>query len=87
MTGARLVPRERRAFRLFSDAVLAFSTDPGPENLERYLVASRTLEESRRSWRAPAQARPRAGGSCAAERCSEQPRLYDEQFAALGEGA
>jgi hypothetical protein len=52
-----------RAFRLFSDAVLAFSNDPGPENLERYLAASRTLEELRRSGRSPAQARPRTKGS------------------------
>jgi hypothetical protein len=39
----------RRAQRLFADAVLAFSDDPGPANLERYLAASRALEESRRS--------------------------------------
>jgi hypothetical protein len=39
---------ERSAFRQFVDAVLAFSVDPGPANLERYLAASRSLE-SRRS--------------------------------------
>ncbi len=39
----------RRAQRLFADAVLAFSDDPGPANLERYLAASRALEESRRA--------------------------------------
>jgi hypothetical protein len=48
MTRARLEP-ERRAFRLFGDALLAFSDDPGPDNLERYLAASRGLEESRRA--------------------------------------
>jgi hypothetical protein len=31
----------------FVDAVVAFSDDPGPANLERYLEASRSLEESR----------------------------------------
>jgi hypothetical protein len=35
------------AFRQFADALVAFSEDPGPANLERYLVASRALEESR----------------------------------------
>jgi hypothetical protein len=39
---------ERSAFRQFVDAVLTFSVDPGPANLERYLAASRSLEESRR---------------------------------------
>jgi hypothetical protein len=31
----------------FVAAVVAFSEDPGPANLERYLRASRSLEESR----------------------------------------
>ena len=31
----------------FVDAVLAFSDDPDPANLSRYLTASRVLEESR----------------------------------------
>jgi hypothetical protein len=57
MTRARPVPNERRAFRIFGDAVLAFSDDPGPENLERYLASSRMLEESRRSRRTPARTR------------------------------
>jgi hypothetical protein len=35
--------------RLFVGAVLAFSVDPGPDNLVRYLAASRALEEARRS--------------------------------------
>jgi hypothetical protein len=37
------------AVEYFVDAVVAFSDDPGPANLERYLRASRSLEESRRS--------------------------------------
>jgi hypothetical protein len=41
---------ERRAYRQFADGLLAFSDDP-PANLERYLAASRALEESRRSGR------------------------------------
>jgi hypothetical protein len=53
---SRKVPRresfgareERNSVRQFVDAVLAFSVDPGPANLERYLAASRSLEESRR---------------------------------------
>jgi len=36
------------AVERFVDAVVAFSDDPGPANLERYLEASRSLEESRR---------------------------------------
>jgi hypothetical protein len=39
-------PSQRRAFREFTEAVLALSDDPGPVNLERYLAASRALEES-----------------------------------------
>jgi hypothetical protein len=53
MTRRRLTPE--RAFRLFADAVVAFTDDPGPENLERYLAASRLLEEARR----PARGRTR----------------------------
>jgi len=41
----------------FVDAVVAFSDDPGPANLERYLRASRLLEESRR----PNRRKPAAG--------------------------
>jgi hypothetical protein len=48
-TPARPLPGERSAHRQFVDAVVAFSDDPGPENLERYLAASRLLEESRDS--------------------------------------
>lgn len=47
MTRARPAPAERIAFRQFADGVLALSHDPGPTNLERYLAASRALEESR----------------------------------------
>jgi len=39
----------QRELRQFVDAVQAFSDDPGPANLERYLAASRALEESKRS--------------------------------------
>jgi hypothetical protein len=52
MTRRRLTPQ--RALRLFADAFAAFADDPGPENLERYLAASRLLEE--------AQARARIAG-------------------------
>jgi hypothetical protein len=38
---------QRQAFREFVEAVHAFSDDPGPFNLERYLAASRALEDSR----------------------------------------
>jgi hypothetical protein len=38
---------EYSALRRFVDAVLALSDDPQPENVERYLVASRALEDSR----------------------------------------
>jgi len=53
-------PAQRKALHDFREAVLAFSDDPGPFNLERYLAASRALEESygrpivRRARRAPA---------------------------------
>jgi len=45
---------ERPVFSQFVDAVLAFSEDPRPANLERYLAASRAVEEAR------AAARPRS---------------------------
>jgi len=49
-TPARPLPGgERSAHRQFVDAVIAFSDDPGPENLERYLAASRSLEEQQDS--------------------------------------
>jgi len=53
-------PAQQKALHDFREAVLAFSDDPGPFNLERYLAASRALEESygrpivRRTRRAPA---------------------------------
>ena len=53
----------RRAQRLFADAVLAFSDDPGPANLERYLAASRGLEESRRAPRKRPRVRARTGSA------------------------
>jgi hypothetical protein len=51
----------RRAQRLFADAVVAFSDDPGPANLERYLAASRGLEETRLARPRRQQARTRHG--------------------------
>ena len=35
------------AVQHFVDAVIAFSDDPGPANLERYLTASRSLDEAK----------------------------------------
>jgi hypothetical protein len=40
---------EEKAFRRFAEAVLALSENPGPRNVEQYLVASRALEPSRSS--------------------------------------
>ncbi len=37
---------DRGALQQFVDAVLAFSDEPGQANLERYLAASRSLEEA-----------------------------------------
>jgi hypothetical protein len=45
----------RGALRQFVDAVRGFSEDPGPATLERYLAASRALEESKRPRRTPAR--------------------------------
>jgi hypothetical protein len=50
----RLATGERSALRQFVDAVVAFSDDHNPANLERYLAASRSLDESRRSGPAKA---------------------------------
>ena len=41
----------QQANRDFIEAVIAFSVDPGPDNLGRYLDASRALEKSRRQYR------------------------------------
>ena len=46
---ARRLTAEQRALREFIGAVVAFSGDPGPDNLERYLEASRVLDELRRA--------------------------------------
>ncbi len=40
---------EQSPFRQFVEAVLAFSDDPDPVNLSRYLAASRALEDDGRS--------------------------------------
>jgi hypothetical protein len=55
-------PVERRAYRHFADAVLALSDDPGRDNLERYLAASRALEESRRAGQLRSRRRRRRRG-------------------------
>ena len=47
MTETRLEPAAPRAIRQLVDAVVALCEDPGPDNLERYLAASRALEDSR----------------------------------------
>ena len=48
----RNAPAHRAALREFVEAVLAFSDDNGPANLERYLAASRALEEPQQPERA-----------------------------------
>jgi hypothetical protein len=70
MTDGRPPGTERRVRRLFVDAVLAFSVDPGPDNLIRYLAASRALEEARLARGMPPHTRPRTKGSGAAARRS-----------------
>jgi hypothetical protein len=52
----RRIAEEGEAVRPFVEAVLALSDDPRPENVERYLVASRALEDSR-SKRTPRSSR------------------------------
>jgi hypothetical protein len=61
MTRTRLT--SERAFRLFAEALQAFADEPGPENLVRYLAASRRLEESRRAEAKSPRARPRVVAS------------------------
>jgi hypothetical protein len=39
-------PPTRKAYLRFRDALIDFSDDPSPENLVRYLAASRALEAS-----------------------------------------
>jgi hypothetical protein len=43
---AQLARVEGSVHEQFVEAVHAFSDDPGPANLARYLAASRSLEES-----------------------------------------
>jgi hypothetical protein len=69
---ARLAFAEKSAFRQFADAVVAFSDDPGPDGLERYLAASRALEEARRSREPATQTRASGKGSRAAGRRSRR---------------
>jgi hypothetical protein len=47
MSPAEFPAPEPSAIRAFVEAVLALSDDPRPENVERYLVASHALEDSR----------------------------------------
>jgi hypothetical protein len=47
----------RRAFVRFRDALTEFAEDPSPDNLVRYLAASRVLDESRSSGAADGVAR------------------------------
>ena len=43
---AKVLPMSPAAFIAPAQAVLALSDNPGPENIERYLAASRALEDS-----------------------------------------
>jgi hypothetical protein len=54
---------EEHARRRFVEAVIAFAADPGPDNLERYFAASRSLEESRRRPKVKKQLRPQLQGA------------------------
>jgi hypothetical protein len=47
----------RRELRQFVEAVRRFSEDPGPASLQRYLAASRALEEAKRPGRTTPQSR------------------------------
>lgn len=52
------VPDERTTeYRRFVQEVLEFAVDPGPANVERYLAASRALENDR--FAAPEGSEPR----------------------------
>jgi len=51
------VAPELRAVRRFVEAVRALSDNPQPENVERYLLASRALEQPR------SRRRPRPSGA------------------------
>ena len=62
MTRTRAATAERDSFREFVNAVLALSDDPEPTNVERYLEASRALEETQRSRQTRPRARARSEG-------------------------
>jgi hypothetical protein len=49
MSTIRLAPPARTPIQELMDAVLALSDDPRPANVERYLAASRALEDSKPS--------------------------------------
>ena len=68
-----VVDETLRAYRRFSDALLEFSEDPSPDNLERYLAASAAIESSRdvsdvRAAVDPAVLRPDDAASASLER-------------------
>jgi len=67
MPRSQPAPLKLAALQSFVEAVVALSDDPGPENLERYLAASRALDESRP---AGVRARSRTKGAARA-----RPRL------------
>jgi hypothetical protein len=54
---------ERTPLRRFKDALYAFSNDPTPSNLQRYLAASRALAEAPEAT--PALATPVTSGASA----------------------
>jgi hypothetical protein len=67
MTRAQLARVERSAFRQFVEAVLAFSDDPGPANLERGRAAgSMTFAYTLRWGSVPGTARNNDRGAAAA---------------------
>jgi hypothetical protein len=67
MARSQPAPPKPAALQSFVEAVVALSDNPGPENLERYLAASRALDESR-----PARVRARSRTKGAAR---ARPRL------------
>jgi hypothetical protein len=59
MTHPRLAPPEESALQDFVEAVLAFSDEPDPANLDRYLAASQSLDASRLPEQKASRPRPR----------------------------
>lgn len=69
MSRSRPAEPDPTALRDFVDAVVALSDDPGRDNLERYLTASRALDESRTPRGRARSSTKRAG--------TAQPRLQE----------